>query len=145
MASISILLFVSRYISQNWYIFRTHLYITQGWFKASNERSRYTVKESLIGWAQIRNQSCHSTLHVTLTRIARFMGPTWDPSGSDRTQVGPMLAPWTLLSGNLPATRDAKQRKTAMCSVNHALCIVFRNWHQQYIHISFYDPTGTTT
>ena len=31
--------------------------------------------------------------------IARFMGPTWSPSGSDRTQVGSMLAPWTLLSG----------------------------------------------
>ena len=33
--------------------------------------------------------------------VARFMGPTWGPSGADRTQVGPMLAPWTLLSGNL--------------------------------------------
>ena len=32
---------------------------------------------------------------------ARFMGPTWGPSGSGRTQVGPMLAPWTLLSGKL--------------------------------------------
>ena len=31
--------------------------------------------------------------------IARFMSPTWGPSGADRTQVGPMLAPWTLLSG----------------------------------------------
>ena len=31
--------------------------------------------------------------------IARFMGPTWGPSGADRTQVGPMLAPRTLLSG----------------------------------------------
>ena len=31
--------------------------------------------------------------------IARFMRPTWGPSGTDRTQVGPMLAPWTLLSG----------------------------------------------
>ena len=30
--------------------------------------------------------------------IARFMGPTWGPSGADRTQVGPMLAPRTLLS-----------------------------------------------
>ena len=27
------------------------------------------------------------------------MGLTWGPSGADRTQVGPMLAPWTLLSG----------------------------------------------
>ena len=31
--------------------------------------------------------------------IARFMGPTWGPSGADRTQVGRMLTPWTLLSG----------------------------------------------
>ena len=28
------------------------------------------------------------------------MGPTWGPSGADRTQVDPMLAPWILLSGN---------------------------------------------
>ena len=27
------------------------------------------------------------------------MGPTWGASGADRTQMGPMLAPWTLLSG----------------------------------------------
>ena len=33
------------------------------------------------------------------TLIARFMGPTWGPSGANKTQVGPMLAPWTLLSG----------------------------------------------
>ena len=36
---------------------------------------------------------------VVRTLIARFMGPTWGPSEADRTQVGPMLAPWTLLSG----------------------------------------------
>ena len=35
------------------------------------------------------------------SQIARFMGPTWDPPGSCRTQMGPMLAPWTLLSGSL--------------------------------------------
>ena len=33
------------------------------------------------------------------TLIARFIGTTWGPSGADRTQVGPMLAPWTLWSG----------------------------------------------
>ena len=33
------------------------------------------------------------------TQIARFMWPTWDPPGADRTQVGPVLVPWTLLSG----------------------------------------------
>ena len=31
--------------------------------------------------------------------ISGFMGPTWGPSGAVRTQVGPMLAQWTLLSG----------------------------------------------
>ena len=37
------------------------------------------------------------------TLIATFMGPTWGPSVAERTQVGPMLAPWTLLSGNITA------------------------------------------
>ena len=27
------------------------------------------------------------------------MGPTWGPPGSCRPQIGPMLVPWTLLSG----------------------------------------------
>ena len=33
-------------------------------------------------------------------QIAKFMGPTWGPPGSCRPQMGPMLAPWTLLSGS---------------------------------------------
>ena len=32
------------------------------------------------------------------TLIAKFLGPKWGPSGADRTQVGPMLVPGTLLS-----------------------------------------------
>ena len=35
------------------------------------------------------------TIH---SQIARFMGPTWGPPGDGRTQVGPMFAPWALLS-----------------------------------------------
>ena len=35
---------------------------------------------------------------LELSLIARFMGPTWGPSGADRSEMGPMLAPWTLLS-----------------------------------------------
>ena len=34
-----------------------------------------------------------------ISLIARLMGPTWGPSGANRTQVGSMLAPWILLSG----------------------------------------------
>ena len=40
-------------------------------------------------------------LCVCCSQIARFMGPTWGPYGSCRPQMGPMLAPWTLLSGLL--------------------------------------------
>ena len=35
------------------------------------------------------------------TQIAKFMGPTWDPPGSCRPQMGPILATWTLLSGQI--------------------------------------------
>ena len=46
-----------------------------------------------------RRQECYVSQRSG--KIARFMGPTWGPPGDDRTQVGPMLAPWswTLLSG----------------------------------------------
>ena len=39
-------------------------------------------------------------VHGKVILIARSMGPTWGPSGADRTQVGPMLAPWTLIWGS---------------------------------------------
>ena len=38
---------------------------------------------------------------MAFTQITRFMRPTWGPPGSCRPQMGPMLAPWTLLSGYL--------------------------------------------
>ena len=44
----------------------------------------------------------HRWLSVSATLIARSMKPTWGPSGADRTQVGPMLVPRTLLSGSRP-------------------------------------------
>ena len=43
--------------------------------------------------------SIHNSASSSL--IARFLGPTWGPPGADRTQVSPMLATWTLLSGLL--------------------------------------------
>ena len=40
-------------------------------------------------------------MHPTMSHPhrARFMKPIWGPPGADRTQVSPMLPPWTLLSG----------------------------------------------
>ena len=40
-----------------------------------------------------------TTRHDIRSLIVRFMGPKWGPSEADKTQIGPMLAPWTLLYG----------------------------------------------
>ena len=48
---------------------------------------------------------------VPSSQIARFMGPTWGPSRAHRTQVGPMLASWTLLSGLLGHCPFCQQRQ----------------------------------
>ena len=40
------------------------------------------------------------TLFRFTALIARLMGITWDLPGADRTQLGPMWATWSLLSGN---------------------------------------------
>ena len=66
------------------------LTISQHWFINSLAPNRRLYEQ--IGFL--------FTMHIcATTQIARFMGLTWGPPGDDRTQVGPMLAPWTLLSG----------------------------------------------
>ena len=63
--------------------------------------SRPTPNEQRCFW---RTWATIWTYHLWwnwTTLITRFMGQTWGPSGADRTQVGPMLAPWTLLSGQV--------------------------------------------
>ena len=59
-------------------------------------------------WYAILSGICHHSL------IARFMGPTWGPSGADRTHLGPRLVPWTLLSSAISAvkTKQILQKKT---------------------------------
>ena len=56
----------------------------------------------LIGWLQFYQSWASRPVimsHYESTQIAKFMGPTWGPPGSCRPQMGPMLAPWILLSG----------------------------------------------
>ena len=57
------------------------------------------------GYCETKSDWCATIVGVVMRvitpQIARFMGPTWGPSGADRTQVGPMLAPWILLSGTV--------------------------------------------
>ena len=65
---------------------------TSNWINHNYVRSIPTAQHRVNEW--LRLMACFRH-----TLIARFMGPTWGPSGADGTQVGPMLAPWTLLSG----------------------------------------------
>ena len=88
-------------------------------FTVSGKDNRKTGRESFKFWDLVRlildltvckideyqTSTKHNTVRIVCmllgicSLIARFMGPTWGPPGADRTQVGPMLAPWTLLSG----------------------------------------------
>ena len=56
------------------------------------------AKPSVVSlWVDIRQIT-----YQELSRIAKFMGPTWGSHGSCQPQMGPMLVPWTLLSGKAP-------------------------------------------
>ena len=53
-------------------------------------------------------------IHVnSLNKRFWILNPEWDPPGSCRSQMGPMLAPWTLISGllipswRLPPSQDS--------------------------------------
>ena len=67
----------------------------------TNDRSRRVSSLSFHYKMMVRLPVCHIYIvyWCATSLIARFMGPTWGPSGADRTQVGPMLDTWTLLSG----------------------------------------------
>ena len=66
--------------------------------------------------------------HIGIIPASKVLGPTWGPSGADRTQVGPMLAPWTLLSGILQHTN-----------------VQWNNWaHFRYPFQFLYIPKGIT-
>ena len=78
---------------------RTHFNLPRnvGWLAAELNPGTLTLWQQSSPRAQTRrppNRERHISSH-----IARLMGPTWGPPGGDRTQVGPMLAPWILLSG----------------------------------------------
>ena len=49
-------------------------------------------------------KNLRSIYSLLTTQIAKFIGPKWGPPGSCRPQMGPMLAPWTLLSGYYQTT-----------------------------------------
>ena len=70
--------------------------------------------------------------------IARFMGPTWGPSGADRTQLDPMLTPWTLLSGLLRNQFRPQRHQTSHQSDGLTSSLIYSVFHFMTNFIWFY-------
>ena len=56
------------------------------------------------------------------TQIAKFMEPAWAPPVSFRPQMGPMLFPWTLLSGKMLFWFHSVVLQIS-CGAAHNLCL----------------------
>ena len=68
--------------------------------KARSDENISLCKRTIASHATILPETMlHEDVMAWKPQITRFMGPTWGLPGSCRPQMGPMLAPWTLLSG----------------------------------------------
>ena len=67
-----------------------------------------------------------------ITQIAMFMRPTWGPPGSCWPQMGPMLAPWTLLSGYLHKWWESLLMNVILNGgrKHGKVCVRRRNYHK---------------
>ena len=67
------------------------------YIRKSKLKTLYQIWKYFNTWL---NKKLHENVADNKTSLkAMFMGPTWGPPGAEGTQMGPMLAPWTLLSG----------------------------------------------
>ena len=65
----------------------------------ATRRSRAMMRANAWGHDELRSPK---ELLLQISQIAKFMGPKWGPPRTCRPKMGPMLAPWTLLSGIWP-------------------------------------------
>ena len=84
---------------------------------------------------------------VVHTKIAKIMGPTWGPPGSYLPQMGPMINPWTLLSGYFLLKKPCisilplgviKTSKTVMPAHQHKINETCQQICKSYIYIYLY-------
>ena len=95
----------------SWLIFST--------CQADNHRQMFKLSDSKMNLEFPSGQPL-----VSSSEIAQFMGPTWGPPGSSRPQMGPMLAPWTLLSGwsCVAGCGDGSSSSLGCCGQGAKLC-----------------------
>ena len=71
------------------------------WLGTVNQRTITWPNADPDLWCRIallfkRTAFLYTPVLKNISKIAKFMGPTWGPPGSCRPQVDPMLVPWTL-------------------------------------------------
>ena len=95
-----------------------------GHFTATNGRSnRKMLPSEIVTETPWLSWDRETACDWWIPQIAKFMGPTWGPPGPCRPQMGPMLAPWTLLSGKLGG--ENSWDVTAYCSIYHSVLQMF--------------------
>ena len=104
---------------------RTHVQVKRGYFRLRTDGQPENIMPPAPKGGGITKHNKTECMHhgTYCTLIARLMGPTWGQSWADRTQVGLMLAPWTLLSGYM------KQYGWNNLFVNAKSCVLS---HQPY-------------
>ena len=94
-------------------------------FRDTNFRA---ITEPFVSMNKNLNYNGHAT------QITRFIGPTGKPPGSCRPQMGPLLAPWTLLSGErwpkLLVPYDMYETTITDCLVHYVLILCQIIWTQ---------------
>ena len=118
------------------------LQIHKTFFLISQRSGHYTwrVRETTFRGISFRQWKQYSFFFSILSLMARFIGPTWGPSGADRTQVGPMFAAWTLLSGLCQKLDDD-------CALGMGNHLFGHLWHKSHYRLvtSSYSNTNYTT
>ena len=96
----------------------------------------YSLFHSFLCKATVAgNSPVIRAVHGRDSLIARFMWSKWGPSGADRTQVGPMLAPWTLLSGQCPMPIKMARIPTIRLTTHYSLLRMHWTWSYRPIYI----------
>ena len=70
------------------------------------------------------------------------MGPTWGPPGSSRPQMGPMLAPWTLLSGYIIIHSKLLDSQVPQFCTERWTCLCLGQWSCFYARCAKFSWYG---
>ena len=99
---------------------------------------------TVFPWPSSSAHRCSHVLCFQYRHSTRFMGPTWGPPGTCRPQMGPMLAPWTMLSGYVPPYLWSPAPMFPCCEI--PVTTIYRNgvWVVDMMLFNYYS-TGPMT